>query len=420
MKKLITLLSAFGVAAVGFADAPPLPDAGFKVSGFLQYRMEYTENPRVSAEEAGLSKDSDYGPSDVDSKNEARTLVFLNIDNHFDGHTRFHGIVAAETLAGRTTGDYVKLLEGFVEANYGPAKFAVGRFMSDVGLGTLGGAPFMDGAHVSVGGEQVKAQVYLTKFGNPGQFGDYAVADKSDYTFLSADLKVMPVKGLTLSAAYFSDVTTQSVPADALGGQLYKDWALGFEYAHVVDHVPYFTLSGEYADNAGAMAKKINGTTGLSYAPVAYGGGATEGSDPKAYYAKLKILGANPFMPGTAGLYVQYRKADAGFDVMGMANGQVWNAPYNWTAPSGAGIADNEKGIEAGFEVTILPRCVFKASYAWMKLANTTSTLDVGSPALNVVSSVVPGTPAPTVTFAYGTQNRAAQNYATAAIFYIF
>jgi len=420
MKKLISLLSAFGIAAVGFADAPPLPDAGFKVSGFLQYRMEYTQNPRVTAEEAGLSKDSDYGPSDVDSKNEGRTLMFLNIDNKFDGHTRFHGVILAETLAGRTTGDYVKLGEAFVEATFGPSKFAVGRFMSDVGLGTLGGAPFMDGAHVCAGNAFVKGQVFLTKFGNPGEFGDYAVADKANYTFLSADLKVMPVQGLTLSAAYFSDVTTQSVAADALGGQLYKDWALGFEYAHVVDHVPYFTLSAEYADNSGAMARKINGTTGLSYVPVAYGGGPTEGSDPKAYYGKVKVLGANPFMPGTAGLFVQYRKADAGFDVMGMANGQVWNAPYNWTSPSGAGIADNEKGVEAGFEVTLLPRCIFKATYAWMKLANTTSTLDVGSPALNVVATVTPTNAAPVVGFANGAQNRATQNFATAAIFYIF
>ena len=420
MNKLVTLLSAFGVAATGFADAPPLPEAGLKVSGFLQYRMEYTQNPRVTAEEAGLSKNSDYGPSDVDSKNEGRTLLFANIDNKFDGHTRFHATVAAETLAGRTTSDYVKLLEGFVEAEFGPAKFAVGRFLSDVGLGTLGGAPYMDGGHVSLGNEFVKAQVYLTKFGNPGQFGDFAVADKANYTFASGDLKVMPVKGLTLSAAYFSEVTTQSVAASALGGQLYKDWALGFEYKYEANHIPYFTLAGEYADNSGAMAKKINGTTGLSYAPVAYGGGATEGSDPKAYYVKAKVLGANPFMPGTGGLFVQYRKADAGFDVMGMANGQVWNTPYNWTTPSGGGIADNAKGIEAGFEVTLLPRCIFKASYAWMKLVNTTSTLDVASPALNVVTAVVPGTPAPTVTFANGAQNRETQNYATAQIFYIF
>jgi len=417
MNKLFPLLSTLCVATTAFAQAPP--DApGLKFTGFLQYRQEWTANPRVTASEAGFSQNSDYGPSDTDSKNEGRTLLFMNVDNQFDGHTRFHAVLAAENLAGRTTSSYIKFMEGYVEATFGPTKAAVGRFMSDVGLGTLGGGPFMDGAHLASGNDWLKGQVYLCKFGNPGQAFDYNVADKANYTFLSGDLKLTPVKGLTLSAAYFSDTTTQTVPAGNLGGQLYKDTALGFEYKYETNHTPWFTLSAEYADNAAPMAKKINGTM----TPMAGLGNpmnpAVEGSDPKAAYAKVKVLGANPFMPGTGGIYVMYRKADAGFDVMGMANPQVWTAPYNWTTPSGAGIADNAKGIEVGIEVTILPRLIFKASYAAMKLVNSTSTLDVASPALAVVSSVVPGVAVPN--FAFGTQNRLNQNFGTASIFYLF
>ena len=103
---------------------------------------------------------------------------------------------------------------------------------------------------------------------------------------------------------------------------------------------------------------------------------------------------------------------------MGMANPQTWTAPFNWTTPSGAGIADNAKGIEAGAEITILPRCIFKVTYAWMKLVNTTSTLDVASPSLAVVSAVYPGVATPA--FAFGGQNRINQNFMTASIFYLF
>ena len=131
-------------------------------------------------------------------------------------------------------------------------------------------------------------------------------------------------------------------------------------------------------------------------------------------------MGANPFMPGTGGLSVQYRKADAGFDVMGMASPFTWNAPFNWTSPAGGGIADNHKGIEIAAEVTILPRCIFKCAYGIMKLVNETSTLDVASPALAVVTSVTPTNGAPVVGTAFGTQNRTNQNYVTGQIFYIF
>ena len=417
MGKLIPLLGTCACAAILSAQAPP-DSPGLKFTGFMQYRMEYTENPRVLAQDAGLSRDSDYGPAE--GKNQSRTLVWLNVDNQFDGHTRFHAIISAEHLGGGTTVTDLQVKEGYVAAKFGASEVAVGRFMFDLGLGTLGGAPFMDGLHLSTGNALVKAQAYYVKFGNPGQFGDYAVADKSTFTYLAGDVKLTPAKGLTLSAAYFGETTTTDPAANVLGGALYKSWAAGFEYKYEANHIPYFTLSGEYADNSGAMAKKINGTT----TPIAGVGNpmspAVEGSDPKAYFVKAKVMGANPFMPGTGGLSVQYRKADAGFDAMGMASPFTWNAPFNWTSPAGGGIADNHKGIEIAAEVTILPRCIFKCAYGIMKLVNETSTLDVASPALAVVTSVTPTNGAPVVGTAFGTQNRTNQNYVTGQIFYIF
>lgn len=415
MHKTRLLLSMLAMTSLGFAQEAATPGSGLKFSGFLNFRTEYTNNPRVTPSQAGDAQNPDLGTAGVDAKNESLTMLRLYLDNQFDGNTRFHATINADSLGGRTTTPNVKVWEAFAEATFGPATVALGRFLSDVGLGTLGGAPFMDGAHATLGNDVVKAQVYVTKFGNPGQTGDYNVADKSAYTFLSGDIKFLPVRGLTLSAAYFGDMTTVDPAANMIGGALYKSWAAGCEYKFGQDHAPWVTLSGEYAGNAGAMARKINGTT----APYAVND-CTEGSDPKACFAKAKLLGAKASRPGTFGLSVQYRKADAGFDAMGMATPRTWNAPFNWATPSMGGIADNEKGFELAAEVTVLPRCILSVQYGIFTLVNTTSTLDLASPALAVVNSVTPTNAAPIVSMVNGAQNRPNQNYVTANMRYSF
>jgi hypothetical protein len=415
MHKTRLLLSTLAMTSLGFAQDAATPAPGLRFSGFLNYRMEYTNHPRVTASQAGDAQNPDLGTAGVDAKNESITMLWLNLDNQFDGNTRFHAVINADSLGGRTTTPNIKVWEAFAEAKFGPATLAVGRFLSDVGLGTLGGAPFMDGVLGTLGNDLVKAKVYVTKFGNPGQTGDYNVADKSTYTFLSGDIKLMPVQGLTLSAAYFSDLTTVDPAATMIGGALYKSWAAGAEYQFGQEHNALVTLSGEYAENAGAMARKINGTT----APYAVTD-CTEGSDPKAYYGKVKLLGAKAARPGSFGFSVQYRKADAGFDAMGMANPHTWNAPFNWATPSMGGIADNEKGLELAAEVTVLPRCIVSVQCGIMTLVNTTSTLDLASPSLAVVNSVTPTNAAPVVSMVTGAQNRNNQNYLTGSVHYSF
>jgi hypothetical protein len=419
MKKPLVILGTLGFAVIAMAaDPAPVEAPGLKFSGFMQFRYEDVKNPRVLASDAGDAQISDYGPANTNS--QTRELVWLNVDNQFDGHTRFHGVLAAEHLGGRTTTTDIQLKEGFVEAKFDATTVAVGRFFTDVGLGTLGGAPYMDGVHIASGNSTIKARVYLTRFGNPGD-RTTSVADKGTYTYLSGDVKVFPIQGLTLSGSFFTETSANDPAPNLLGGALYKSSAFGIEYKHVVDKTPWFTLSGEYGVNSAAMAKKINGTT-TPYAGLgtSTSGPTVEGSAPKAYFMKAQLLGANPFMPGTGGIYVQYRFADAGFDVMGMASPTTWNAPFNWTDPSGGGIANNEKGIEVGAEITVLPRLVLKATAGFMKLSNMTSTLDVGSPALAVVSTVTPTNGAPVIGMCTGTQNKENQNYFTAAAFYIF
>ena len=62
-------------------------------------------------------------------------------------------------------------------------------------------------SHVVMGNETIKGQVYLTKFGDVTNSVITKCANPH-MTFLSGDVKVTPIKPLTLSLAYFADVTT--------------------------------------------------------------------------------------------------------------------------------------------------------------------------------------------------------------------
>jgi len=400
MKKSLAFLSALSFATAGFAAAPA-EAPGLKVTGFLNYRYEWTEAPRAIAEDGHEALPSGYGNAFVDAKSNNRLNMFLFLDNQFDGNTRFHAILGAEHLSGRTTNTNIQVKEAYVAAKFGPTEVQLGRFLSDVGLGTLGGAPFMDGIHVTLANKYVSAQAYVTKFGNQTDVTTtslYTSGVNGHMTFVSGDVKVMPVAGLTISAAYFADVTSE-------GDGNYKTYALGAEYKYVANNVPWFTVSGEYAKNNSDGAKHLNseflgvGSSGLIL---------SDGDAPTAYYAKVKVLGAHPFMPGTGGISLQYRKAESGFDIMGMANPFTWNAPFNWTTPSGGGIAENHKGFELAGEVTVLPRTIVKAAYGFMKSDSTTTLAATFAHPVGGVNPLAGGV----ITDS--------EKYFTASVFYLF
>ena len=414
MKKTLIHLSALAFAATGFAQAPPVL-SNLKFSGFFQYRMEWTRNPRVIASDAGYSQMAPSGPANNDSKNESRTLVWMNVDNEFDGKTRFHGLLYAEHLGGRTTDTSIQVREGFVAAKLGSWELAAGRFYPALGLGTINGGPYMDGGQVAFANDTFRFNSYTVKFGSPGDRGDYYMGDKAACTFTLGDVKVMPAKGLTLSGTWMYDISTRDPAPNVLGGKFYRSWAVGTEYKYVKDEIPWFTVKGEYGQNSAAMARKFNGTT-TPYAVTT----CTEGPIPKAYFVQAKVLGANPGKPMTGGFFVEYRKADAGFDAMYMSHPDTWNAPFNWTSPATGGLANNVKGVEIGAELTLLPRLILKVNYGFMKLVNTTSTLDLGSPVLAVITSVTPTATTPIIGTLTGAQNKGNQDFCTAALFYLF
>ncbi|WP_005036043.1 hypothetical protein [Holophaga foetida] len=415
MKRPLSLLGALGLATGGFAAAPEYAP-GLKFSGFLNYRYEYTENPRLALEDDMRSAPSAYGSANIDAKSNTRLNLFLFVDNQFDGRTRFHATLGGEHLSGRTTKTNLEVKEAYLATKFGPAEAALGRFLpTDVPMGS---APYMDGLRVFVGNDRVSGVAYVTKFGNafstqtynqsvydalvaanPGlevldMVGKmlYSTTDGPNLhmTFVNAALKVKPLPGLTLGVGYFADVTS------AEDIRTYKTTTFSAEYKHIRNNVPWFTVSGEYGRNTGGGARGLN--TDLV---------AHTSESPTAYQAKLKLLGAHPFMPGTGGFHVQYRKAESGYDILGMASPETWNTPFNWSSPSGGGMAENHKGIEIGAELTVLPRTVLKAAYGFMKSDSVdTVAARLIHPVGGTISLEAPSTDK--------------ENYFTASVFYLF
>jgi hypothetical protein len=118
--------------------------------------------------------------------------------------------------------------------------------------------------------------------------------------------------------------------------------AVGMEYKIT----PEFALSGEYAKNDSSIAKI-----------------GDNNQNPKAYFIRMKHGGANPFVPGSMGLWVEYKKADPAFSPAATQDPVSWNAPFNWTSPAQGGAANNIKGVEFGMELTLAKRTIFTINY---------------------------------------------------------
>ncbi|MBP1628072.1 MAG: S-layer y domain protein [Holophagaceae bacterium] len=418
MKSTLALLGLVSCAPALFAAAPDEP-TGLKLTGFLNYRYEYTENPRLALEDSNRNAPSAYGNASIDSKSETRLNLFVFLDNQFDGHTRFHAALGGEHLGGRTTRTGLDVKEAYLAAKFGPAEFSLGRFLpTDVPMGS---APYMDGIRAFVGNDKVTAVAYVTKFGNAystsvynqatydalveanpnllvlQQVGKMFYSNTNDAnfhcTFVTTSLKAKPLPGLTLGVSYFADVTSEE------DIRIYKTTTFSAEYKYITNNVPWFALSGEYGRNTAGGAEGLN--TNISNPASA------TSTSPTAYEAKLKILGAHPFMPGTGGCHIQYRKAESGYDIMGMASVENWGVPFNWSSPSGGGMAENHKGIEVGAEVTVLPRTILKAAYGFMK---SDSTETVAARLIHPVGGKI----------SFGAPSTDKENYFTASVFYLF
>jgi hypothetical protein len=301
------------------------------IDGFAQYRYEYTKNPRMIAEDAGLAAPGAAGRAD--DKSASRTLLWLNIANQFDGDTYFHGILGVETLGGRTNVTSLQAWEANFNKKIGAnAEVGLGRFFPSLGFGTISGAPYMDGGKLSFG-KAVKVNFYSARLG-----------DRSEVT-TSNPSGIFPHRTYNLGDVKFSlDQDTDMAVSFVQDKhkEMYNSAAIGLKYKGISDVV----LDGEWGRNTADFAKLANG-----------------GSAPEAYFIRAKYKGANPFVVGSTGYSVQYKYAEPGFDALAFASPFAWNAPLNYTTVALGGIADNLKGFEVGFETTVAKRTIFNMRY---------------------------------------------------------
>lgn len=135
----------------------------------------------------------------------------------------------------------------------------------------------------------------------------------------------------------------------------YKTASVGLTYK-----LNDFALTGEYGKNKAAVAKSYN-----------------DGSDAKAWTGTLKYRGAAAATPKTYGVWVGYRKADAGFDPM------YFSTP-DMSSAYGGNALSNVKGLEYGFEYTLFKNGIFTARYLDLKTNDSVET-----PVKNFIAQLV-------------------------------
>jgi len=327
-----------------------------KITGFFNYRYEWVQHPKYGAASPLTVSDPTTDPARAgiaDSTNTSRTSLWLFVDNQFDGKTSFHGLLQNESVGGRSTNAGINVLESFVTTKMGGSELAVGRFFPSIGMGFFG-SPWMDGARLSFGNE-VKVRLFQARLlSNPLTYGSA--------TYTMADANFALDKNTDLSLGYVADSKTNYVnnPTVSYGNntafnkQQFKDIALGMAYKGIKN----ISLKSEYAINSSEYAK-----------------GQNNGSNAKAYFVTAKYKGANPMVPGTFGVRVEYKHAEAGFDSLSYAAPFEWNAPINWTQPPQGGYNDNIKGFEYGIEYTVAPRLLLDVRYNDLKTTNGQAVL---------------------------------------------
>ncbi|MDR1701304.1 MAG: S-layer homology domain-containing protein [Sporomusaceae bacterium] len=322
-------------------EPPQEKPGGWKVSGVFKYRYEYVRNARPLLADKGAPIPS---IGRADDKGNNRLDFGIMLDNQFDGDTYFHALIASESLSGRTNKPQLELREAHVMKRFPSGnEVGVGRFIADNGLGTIAGGPWMDGIKLALKGEKINSTLYVTKFGDDAALSlvedpatgehHYMTEVTPKHTFYQGDVKFDLAKNTKMSLAFLVDKESAA----------YNSKAVGLVYTGIRD----WTLSGEYAINSADHPKNPD----------------LSGESAKAGFIKAKYRGANPMVPGSQGFWVQYKKADPGFDSLGLASPFTWITPFNYSSPSGGGFADNIKGYEFGYERTIFSRTIFSLIY---------------------------------------------------------
>lgn len=309
------------------------------VSGSLRERYEWVNNTDSSA----------------------FTRLQLNLKAPLNDSLTFYGRIESEGAwgvgprNGLVPSDPAMLIDGQVTnisqafvigKAFGIDQFIMGRFPLLLGQGILAdteatGTPLAGADGIVLGGGSDKLK-YLVVGGKLGLSNLFANNPANGY------------HATTLNARGFNVVWQSSknlaITLDGLQDNesaVYRTIAAGFSYKGISD----LTLQSEYAKNGSDLAKSLN-----------------NGSDAKAWFAKIKYLGADPSQTKSYGLWVAYRSADPGYDPwsIGSAGGDdvplLLKAP-NYTAHAVSSLS-NVKGFDYGYELTVFKNGVLSLQYS--------------------------------------------------------
>jgi hypothetical protein len=337
-----------------------------KIDGFMQEREEYLNHPMLHG--VGTANTGTQEFVDTDRKNMQRTVLWLNVTDQFDGDTAFHGVLYSEQFPGVASQNvWLQVHEAEVDKKITPTlTVGAGEMFPTLGDGTLMSTPMMQGGKLMYADDRLKVNLLDVSFnvdyadtsqvlgsqgmnvGNPAPGGFHFYMGDATYS-LSKDADI-----------YFSFVDDCGVVMPT-ANSAYKTWAVGTQLRSIGD----FKLTADYAQNNSTVSKFFNGNVAA-----------------KAYMLNLKYQGANPFKPGSTGIWAEYKHADPGFDLFSMAGPDgkgmdYWNAPFNYTCGAGGGYADNIKGYEVGVETTVATRLIFTVTYDSLQAVNLNSGPEV-------------------------------------------
>jgi len=279
-----------------------------KFTGEVRSRYEYSDDSTTA-----------------DNKNISKTRIRIYMTAPVAENVTFKGRLASESnwgnevKAGNTTTNEVKLDQAYITGNLGGLTYAFGR--QPVALGQkllVSNSGNNDGLFLS-GGKDIRVTVGAFKL-NDGLYSN-------NYTAGNIDFKLS--KNFNLSASYLGD------DADDNANQ-YDSTAAGLKYTGLKN----FTVTGEYAQNDSDWAKSQN-----------------DGDKSKAWASRIKYLGADSSKVHSYGLYVSYRKAEAGFDNRNLND---FSDMTNW---NGLKEMDDIKGLDYGFEYTLFKNGILRLQY---------------------------------------------------------
>lgn len=321
------------------------PANTIQINGYARFRWEW------GSQASDHNRDFlDYYSHYPQGQTHTQVSNILFLDKQFDAKNYAHTSIGALVNNGPGETNW-QLFEGYYGHREGTTEYKIGRMLASVGNGFLYQQCYSDGVGVTFGvGTDLTTRLYRIYHGGL----DWSLADVTARVNKDTSVWVGHI---------VDDKSDESTGAYDYFMSHAKTSGIGFTYRGV----PNVTLTGAYGVNSAAVAKVFN-----------------NGNSAKAGYVQARYKGANPGVLGSYGLWVGYRKADNGFDIISNMSGEVLDGNLNWIYPSQGGFANNAKGFEFGIEKTLFPNSVLQIKYAGLKAltANDAALISSGQPPL--------------------------------------